>query len=246
MQHSMIDSNRQQPPMPPNIETTPYTYTGAGAEPGIHINLQGPSHANHFKEDCVIELAEYDAEHVSVKGLTNNELVETLRETSLVQVDEDSECVRWINIGGIDWEVMSALGVKYSLLCITSLRKAGIENFIDLHALTLEDILHEQGHNHSKADYYHSHLFIRILSHTLQHDHPTPHKPPTRSSTDDSALERGQLTKKNHVVHEPPASTSLHTNNTLNHSHLKPRLTGLSGIHTPVSSLHSNLSVSTS
>lgn len=37
----------------------------------------------------------------------------------------------------------------------------------DLHSLALEDILHEQGHNHSKADYYTEHLFLRILCHSL-------------------------------------------------------------------------------
>ncbi|TEB32375.1 hypothetical protein FA13DRAFT_1790699 [Coprinellus micaceus] len=37
----------------------------------------------------------------------------------------------------------------------------------DLDSLALEDILHERGHNHSKADYYPSHLFLRILCHAL-------------------------------------------------------------------------------
>jgi hypothetical protein len=32
----------------------------------------------------------------------------------------------------------------------------------------LEDILHERGHNHSKADYYPDHLFLRVLCHTLE------------------------------------------------------------------------------
>lgn len=50
------------------------------------------------------------------------------------------------------------------LLCsITCL----LNSLVDLHSLTLEDILHEQGHNHSKADYYSEHLFLRILCHTL-------------------------------------------------------------------------------
>ncbi|KAG2022553.1 hypothetical protein CC2G_000292 [Coprinopsis cinerea AmutBmut pab1-1] len=58
--------------------------------------------------------------------------------------------VRWINIGGIDWNVLRAVALKY-----------------ELHSLALEDILHESGHNHSKADYYPEHLFIRILCHVL-------------------------------------------------------------------------------
>ena len=42
----------------------------------------------------------------------------------------------------------------------------------DLHSLALEDILHERGHNHSKADYYPGHLFIRVLCHTVHEDEP--------------------------------------------------------------------------
>lgn len=74
----------------------------------------------------------------------------------------------------------------------------------DLDALALEDILHERGHNHSKADYYPNHLFLRILSHTLdspeldEHGHgysdpPTPsHTPPTtKRATSYNAAENG-------------------------------------------------------
>jgi Mg2+ and Co2+ transporter CorA len=58
--------------------------------------------------------------------------------------------VRWINIGGISWDVISALALKY-----------------DIHPLALEDVLHQRGHHRSKADYYQKHLFLRVLSHTI-------------------------------------------------------------------------------
>lgn len=61
--------------------------------------------------------------------------------------------VRWINIGGISWDVMSALAIKYSL-----------------HPLALEDVLHQRGHARSKADYYNNHLFLRVLCHALAQD----------------------------------------------------------------------------
>lgn len=38
---------------------------------------------------------------------------------------------------------------------------------IDLHPLALEDVLHQRGHARSKSDYYHQHLFLRVLCHTL-------------------------------------------------------------------------------
>ena len=37
----------------------------------------------------------------------------------------------------------------------------------DLHPLSLEDLLHVPGRPRSGADYYKRHLFIRVLSHTL-------------------------------------------------------------------------------
>jgi hypothetical protein len=127
---------------------------------------------------------------------------------------------------------------------------------LDLHALALEDVLHEQGHNHSKADYYHEHLFIRILSHTLMQNsdkftsNPTPDAKQNPSPLSmDSALERGQLARN----HEAAAFTSSASFNkhdltfrpktTANHlpdqaplaSHgLNRRLTGLSGFNAPV------------
>lgn len=40
-------------------------------------------------------------------------------------------------------------------------------NFIDLHPLALEDVLHKSSHSRSKADYYRRHLFINVLCHHL-------------------------------------------------------------------------------
>jgi Mg2+ and Co2+ transporter CorA len=58
--------------------------------------------------------------------------------------------VRWINIGGISWDVIKALAIRY-----------------DLHPLALEDVLHQRGHARSKVDYYLQHLFVRVLCHSL-------------------------------------------------------------------------------
>lgn len=41
---------------------------------------------------------------------------------------------------------------------------------IDLHPLSLEELLHVPGRPRSGADYYKGHLFIRVLSHTLNKD----------------------------------------------------------------------------
>jgi Mg2+ and Co2+ transporter CorA len=65
--------------------------------------------------------------------------------------------VRWINIAGVSWDVISALAIRYNL-----------------HPLAIEDVLHARRNARSKADYYTRHLFIHVLTHKLgkQEDDP--------------------------------------------------------------------------
>ncbi|KAG6843988.1 hypothetical protein H0H87_010947 [Tephrocybe sp. NHM501043] len=86
--------------------------------------------------------------------MDNAELVHLMQLEDMAPASSSGEpepSVRWINIGGLDWGVIRAVALKYNL-----------------HVLALEDVLQEQGHNQSKADYYQEHLFIRILCHTLE------------------------------------------------------------------------------
>ncbi|TFK42085.1 hypothetical protein BDQ12DRAFT_645556 [Crucibulum laeve] len=164
----------------------------AGAEPGVNPR-RGSSIAeySHFKQECVIEVVDYDSDDALFRRMGNEEFVRLMKEPEgksdahlkgqkgremviskedgddgvqtkgpeeeLEELDDDEDwpprAVRWINIGGIDWNVISFLALRYNL-----------------HSLALEDVLHEQGHNHSKADYYPEHLFLRVLSHALVHE----------------------------------------------------------------------------
>ncbi|PPQ78053.1 hypothetical protein CVT25_015598 [Psilocybe cyanescens] len=127
----------------------------AGAEPGVNPR-SGESIAeySHFKQDCVIDVVEYDSEDVTFQRFTNAGLINFLNKGDIHGARDDGDMpprmVRWINIGGIDWSVLSAVALRYNL-----------------HSLSLEDILHERGHTHSKADYYPGHVFLRVLCHTL-------------------------------------------------------------------------------
>ncbi|KAF9566994.1 hypothetical protein CPC08DRAFT_681803 [Agrocybe pediades] len=128
----------------------------AGAEPGVNPrSAQSAVEYSHFKQECLIDIVDYDCDSVKFQRLTNASLISLLK-------DEEGHglppsMVRWINIVGIDWSILSAIALKYNL-----------------HSLALEDILHERGHTHSKADYYPSHLFIRILCHSLDQESDTP------------------------------------------------------------------------
>jgi len=81
----------------------------------------------------------------------------TNREFSSLMQDPDSSerqswvKVRWINIGGLSWDVIKTLSIKY-----------------DLHPLALEDIFCARTQHRSKADYYPKHLFLQVLCHELK------------------------------------------------------------------------------
>ncbi|KAF8640953.1 hypothetical protein AX17_000600 [Amanita inopinata Kibby_2008] len=169
-----------------------HRHNRAGAEPGVNPRRDGTAiRYGHFQEECIIDVVDYSSSHATFKRVTNEELIKVIHgedwetampkkgtecrkgegervgvdssegedlnvggeETGKVLADKRQPSVRWINIGGLDWQVLSAVSLRY--------------NF---HSLALEDVLHEQGHNHSKADYYHEHLFLRILCHCLSGD----------------------------------------------------------------------------
>lgn len=90
----------------------------AGAEPGINPRHTSATRFKHFQQECVIEVADYTADDITVKRLNNIELVDFIQlpdspQRSVKSGFASSTGVRWINIGGIDWDVMSALALKY-------------------------------------------------------------------------------------------------------------------------------------
>ena len=52
-----------------------------------------------------------------------------------------------------------------------------------MHPLAIEDLLHVHKASRSKADYYHKHLFLRILRHTLTSEEELNGDSPTNSVT---------------------------------------------------------------
>jgi Mg2+ and Co2+ transporter CorA len=100
----------------------------------------------------VIELADYSSVRNSSERMTNHEFINYLSNPQASK-REPWVKVRWINIGGISWDVIRALALKY-----------------DLHPLALEELLQHPNRLRSKADYYPQHLFLRVLSHTLAKD----------------------------------------------------------------------------
>ncbi|KAH8991944.1 hypothetical protein EDB92DRAFT_1934872 [Lactarius akahatsu] len=123
---------------------------GLGAEPGIDPRRHSAfATFGNIRQKCLIDIIDYSSLRCSSGRMTNNEFVEFLKNRE-ASAPEPWVKVRWINVGGISWDVISALALKY-----------------DMHPLSVEDLLHRRGHARSKADYYPKHLFIRVLCHTL-------------------------------------------------------------------------------
>ncbi|TFK42066.1 magnesium transporter [Crucibulum laeve] len=121
-----------------------------GAEPGVDPRrASADALYSHISQDCVIEVVDYSAVRSSFGRMTNKEFVNFMGDKSASQ-REPWVKVRWINIGGMSWDVIKAVSIKYNL-----------------HPLALEDVFHGHKQNRSKADYYSRHLFLRILCHEL-------------------------------------------------------------------------------
>lgn len=115
-----------------------------GSEPGADWKKPDGGHASMptLQAKCDITIVDFSEEQISVTGqITNEELEAHLRQPQ----PKWSKC-RWINVNGLSWDVIKALG--------------GHKN---LHKLALEDIMNTR--NRTKAEWFPNHAFIVL---TLQ------------------------------------------------------------------------------
>ena len=108
---------------------------------------------------------DYSSVRSSVRRISNNEFANLM-----VMGDERPPWsrVRWINIGGISWDVIT---LSRSNIVSSSQSEQGAHTYlwcIELYTLALEDVLANRGPARSKADYYSKHLSLRIQCHTVQ------------------------------------------------------------------------------
>ncbi|KAF9486595.1 magnesium transporter [Pholiota conissans] len=130
-----------------------------GAEPGIDPSRPAVDAAyRHIHQECQIEIMDYSAVRSTSRKMNNEEFVKLMNMGSQEPPPREPWVkVRWINIGGVSWDVIKALSIKYHL-----------------HPLALEDVFHGHKGNRSKADYYTKHLFLRVLCHELVEDDDLP------------------------------------------------------------------------
>ncbi|KDN48125.1 hypothetical protein RSAG8_03141, partial [Rhizoctonia solani AG-8 WAC10335] len=140
--HKIIAMNRAQSAL---LDIAPGTEPGADPRKSATVELYGGIKAN-----CRIEICEYGPSKARFTDYDNKSFVTWLNSNEATASREIWNKVRWINIAGVSWDVISALALHYGL-----------------HPLAIEDVLHGRTNARSKADYYTKHLFIHVLTHNL-------------------------------------------------------------------------------
>ncbi|RYP77321.1 hypothetical protein DL770_007088 [Monosporascus sp. CRB-9-2] len=110
-----------------------------GAEPGIDPSKPDggqPGSLPTLHADCQITVVDFSQTDLEIHEFENKELVEFVAKPQPSWV----RC-RWINVNGLSWDVIQALG-KYK----------------DLHRLSIEDIMNTR--NRTKVDWYSNHAFL--------------------------------------------------------------------------------------
>jgi len=145
-----------------------------GAEPGVDPRRDSANFTyGGIHQDCTIEIFDYSSVRSSFGRMSNQQFV-SLMEDPGASDREPWAKVRWINIGGMSWDVMKAVSIKYSALKYNAFYDCLLTIHIDLHPLALEDVFHARKQTRSKADYYPTHLFLRVLCHELDRADSNP------------------------------------------------------------------------
>lgn len=91
-----------------------------GAEPGIDPRKSDVNATyQHLQEDCDIEVVDYSAVRSNSRRLNNKEFVDLMQAKS--DEREPWVRVRWINIGGMSWNVFKAVSIKYGAFCFINI-----------------------------------------------------------------------------------------------------------------------------
>ncbi|KIK68807.1 hypothetical protein GYMLUDRAFT_68637 [Collybiopsis luxurians FD-317 M1] len=130
-----------------NQTSRTFSYYGAGAEPGVNArHLSSDMRYNGSREQCQIRIVDYSPVSITSRTMSNNQLIDLLSDPFINDKPSWAK-VRWIDVGGISWDVIKVLSIKYKI-----------------HPLALENIMHTHSKaTASKADYYLQHLFLRVL-----------------------------------------------------------------------------------
>ncbi|KAH8199077.1 hypothetical protein TruAng_006764 [Truncatella angustata] len=107
-----------------------------GAEPGVDTSKTTGGHVMGLHAECQVTIVDFSQDDIAIHELDNNQLVDFLDKPQ-----PDWVKCRWINVNGLSWDVIQALG-----------------NYKNLHRLAVEDIMNTR--NRTKVDWYQHHAFL--------------------------------------------------------------------------------------
>ncbi|QUC23540.1 uncharacterized protein UV8b_07781 [Ustilaginoidea virens] len=119
-----------------------------GSEPGYDPELPDGGHASvsALSAECQITVVDFSTERMVKRHFENSTFIDFLNS----QPQEDWVKCRWINVNGLSWDVVQAVG-----------------NQKGLHRLALEDTMNLR--NRTKAEWYPNHAFIIMTLQKLVH-----------------------------------------------------------------------------
>ncbi|KAH7305648.1 cora family metal ion transporter-like protein [Rhexocercosporidium sp. MPI-PUGE-AT-0058] len=122
----------------------------AGQEPGLDPSKHngGRTEVPTFHEQCQITVVDFSEDNMVGYELDNEQLIQFLDMKQETWV----KC-RWINVNGLSWDVIQALG-----------------QYKKLHRLAIEDMVNTA--NRTKADWYADHTYMVLTLQKLIHLHP--------------------------------------------------------------------------
>lgn len=94
-----------------------------GAEPGVDPRRASADiQYGHMHRECAIEITDYSSVRTEVQRMKNAEFIEMMCNDEASQRPSWVR-VRWINIGGVSWDVIKALSLRYGgyLRCLESI-----------------------------------------------------------------------------------------------------------------------------
>lgn len=101
-----------------------------GAEPGVDTSKPNHGHVMGLHAECQVTVVDFSQDDIATHELDNKQLAKFLDKPK-----PDWVKCRWINVNGLSWDVIQALG-----------------NYKNLHRLAVEDVMNTR--NRTKVDWY--------------------------------------------------------------------------------------------
>ncbi|KAI1758613.1 hypothetical protein GGR53DRAFT_516508 [Hypoxylon sp. FL1150] len=116
-----------------------------GAEPGIDPLKPdgGQDTMPNLHAECQVTVVDFSQDDLQIHEMYNEELIDFVKKPQ-----PDWVKCRWINVNGLSWDVIQALG-----------------QYKDLHRLAIEDTMNTR--NRTKADWYANHAFVILTCQKL-------------------------------------------------------------------------------